>query len=309
MMKQTFRNMKIKSLLLYGILLIGGGLGLQGCLGDSENPNAQHDAEVKIIDQYLQSQSMDNLLYDNVLGIRFKIHAYGQGAPVHSNETVVGNYTAYILHTDGTMEQFDFGTLNSKIQNVQPGALAYLASVMLEGSTGTIFSPSRYGFGENGSASLGVPPNSIVVYTLSLTDVQKGAAWEDRLEIDTTAISDYIETKPVPNAIKHPSGFWYTIDKPGSGAFATPYSIVTFDYKLQLLLGSGPGGIIQNSTITSQSTWTLIDGLKLGFREMQEGTEATFYIPSGLGYGDEETSQIPKNSNLVFQIKLTDIQE
>jgi FKBP-type peptidyl-prolyl cis-trans isomerase FkpA len=59
--------------------------------------------------------------------------------------------------------------------------------------------------------------------------------------------------------------------------------------------------------LSNQSVWNLIDALKLGFPLLQEGTEATFYIPSGLGYGDTETGAIPKNSNLVFKIKLTDI--
>lgn len=298
--------MKIKSLILYSVLLIGGGLGLQGCI-DNENPNARHNDEIKIIDQYLQSHSVQNVLYDNSYGIRFLIQNPGQFAPPHNTDKVIGTYTGYILYDDGNTAPFDFGTLDKKLSEIQPGALAYLASIMFEGSTGTVYSPSRYAFGESGNASLDVPANAIVIYTLTLQEVQRGATWEDRLETDTLAISKYIKDNNITGAVKHPSGFWYKVETPGSGESPRPYSIVNFDYELRILLNSGPGNIIQNQSISNQSIWSLIDALKLGLPLVQEESDVTFYIPSGLAYGDKETGSIPKNSNLVFKIKLTDI--
>jgi FKBP-type peptidyl-prolyl cis-trans isomerase len=298
--------MKIKSLILYSVLLIGGGLGLQGCI-DNDNPNARHEEEVKIIDQYIQANNVPDVLYDNVYGIRFVIQGTGNMPPAHGTDVVKGTYTGYILFDDGTTQQFDNGQINKKLSEIEPGALSYLASILFEGSTGTIISPSRYAYGASGNTALNVPANAIVIYGLTVTEVDRGNEWEDRLEVDTMAITNYIHTAGITGAIKHHSGFWYKVENPGTGAFARPYSIVNFDYELRLLLGSGPGNIIQNQSLTNQSVWALIDGLKLGFPLMQEGTEITFYIPSGLAYGDEESASIPKNSNLVFKIKLTDI--
>lgn len=299
--------MKMKSLLLYSILLIGMGLGLEGCLNDTEDPNAAHNAEVKVIDDYITSHNVQDVLFDYQYGFRLLIQSAGSGAPPHQGDIVQGTYSAKILGADGTLTDFDFGQVNSKLEDITPGALSYLASYTMKGSTATVFSPSRHAFGESGNATLQVPANAIVVYTLALTDVVHTASWKDRFGIDTTLISDYINDPmaPVEGAIKHPSGFWYKVNVQGSGGL-TPrsYSFVTFDYELRRLLGSGPGNIIQSGTLEKQSTWGLIDGLKIGIPLLQEGMDVTFYFPSGYGYGDQERDNIPKNSLLMFKIKL-----
>lgn len=300
--------MKIKSLILNGILLVSAGLGLQGCF-DNEDPNARHNEEVKIIDQYIQNNNIADVLYDNAYGIRFRVLDYGDFAPPHESDKISGYYSARLLYDDGTLSpEFDFGTISDKtLADIEPGAMRYLASVMLEGSTGEVYAPSRYGFGTTGNASLQVPANVIVVYRLTLTNVDRGSAWEDRLETDTSALNAYIKNTPITGATQLPSGVWFTIDNPGTGAYARPYSIVNFEYELRLLNGNTPSEKIEFGTIPNQSAWLLIDGLKLMFPYLQEGTEATIYVPSGLGYGDTESPKIPKNSKLIFKIKLTDI--
>jgi FKBP-type peptidyl-prolyl cis-trans isomerase len=54
-----------------------------------------------------------------------------------------------------------------------------------------------------------------------------------------------------------------------------------------------------------------IVGWQIGFLEMNKGTKATLFIPSGLGYGDEDIytgfdRHIPANSILVFDVELLD---
>jgi FKBP-type peptidyl-prolyl cis-trans isomerase len=299
--------MKIKLFFIYGVLLIGMGVMLQGCLGNSEDPNAGHTAELAVIDQYIQIHNIQNVLYDGRYDTRYQIHSYGNGLTPVEGDIVVGSYTGKILSPEGTLTDFDYSTVHTKIENLKPNAIPILASVMMEGSTATVFSPSRHGYGEAGDVAKGVPPNSILVYTLEITDVIKPAAWIDRFKTDTTAIKEYLEEVNVQNAIEHPSGIFYTIDEPAQGETPHPYSVVTFDYELRILLGSGPANPIETSTLSNQSVWGLVDGLKIGLPLLQEGTKATFYVPSGLAYGDEDKGAIPKNSILIFKIKLTDV--
>ncbi len=48
----------------------------------------------------------------------------------------------------------------------------------------------------------------------------------------------------------------------------------------------------------------LILGWQVVLLSMQEGDSVTMYIPSGYAYGANETNGIPANSNLIFEMKL-----
>ena len=298
--------MKVKSLTLYLLLLAGSGVVLQGCI-DSEDPNKQLNSEIKQIDNYLTANSVTDIKYDQYYGFRFLVHTQGSGFPPHTDDVVTGTYSGKYLTESGTLETFIVATpLTGKVQDLEPLSLRYIVSVMLEGTTATIFSPSKFSYGEAGNSALGVPANTPIIYTVVLDEVKKPTAWTGQFSLDLEAIDTYLTNKPIENAVYDERGFYYTIDTPnGTGAYANPYSFVTFDYKLQILLASGPGGIIQQSTLTDANVFGLIDGLKLGIPKMQTGNKYTFYIPSGLAYGDQAQNGIPKNSNLVFEITLT----
>lgn len=53
----------------------------------------------------------------------------------------------------------------------------------------------------------------------------------------------------------------------------------------------------------------VISGWSLAFAELKEGTSATLYIPSGLGYGQAQYGAIPPNSILVFDVDFVRIEK
>ena len=280
-------------------------LGMSSCFKNSEDPNAQLNADMKLIDEYLAATFVTDALYDNSSGLRFVIDTYGNDAPPHEGQTVKVEYIGKILTSSGLSNvSFDSGEINDNLEDVVPEGLKYALSLMLKGSSGTVYIPSKWGYGETGTTS--VPANSILVYNVFVEDVIRTTTQINQMKADTAAIHTWIKANK-PEAIMHSSGFWYTIDQPGTGSYPTPYSVVAFDYTLKLLTNTGPGTAIQQNSSPNTGIFSLIDGLKLGFPRAQVGSTLTFYFPSILGYGATAQTSIPANSNLAFEIKLTSI--
>ena len=290
--------MKATRLILFGIV----SFIMVSCL-DSEDPNKALNEEVKQIDEYLQTMGLaDEALYDNVNGYRLVINHYGQYPPPHSGQIVKVHYEGK-LFDNGTL--FDFGTEESKLEDLTPQILQYVASNLMSKSDATIFVPSSRGYGEEGSAALGVPPNSILVYDVYLEEVKRTALEQSRFVTDSTLIADYLDTNQI-SATYHPGGIWYSITQQGTGDYPNVYNSITCDYKLRLL--SDPGTNLQESTIQQSNIFfELIDGFKVALPLFNEGTKATFYVPSGLGYGASGSGSIPANANLIFDVTLTTV--
>jgi FKBP-type peptidyl-prolyl cis-trans isomerase len=296
----------------WSVFFMALALGLSSCFKNSEDPNAQLNAEMKFIDEYLDLIGETDVLYDNQTGLRFVLDTFepdmeGYDAPAHAGQNVKVQYWGYTLTSSGrSSTPFAFGTIDDNIDDVLPTGVQYAISVMLEGSSGEVYIPSKHGYGEAGTST--IPPNTTLVYYLQIDEVTRTAAQTSQLDIDTTAINAYIKGANLPTAKQHPSGFWYVVNEPPTGSgYPNPYSVATFDYTLKLLTAQGPGTVIQQNTIT-QGIFGLIDGLKLGMPLVGVGSKVTFYIPSVLGYGGStQQTGIPANSNLVFEIKLTSI--
>lgn len=287
--------MKTKWISLLALIAISLG----SCL-DVDDPNAQLNEEIKKIDAYLASMGVtDEVLYDNSSGIRLHIHGFGMTPPPHKGQRVRLSYTGVLLESGNI---FDAGELYEKLEDIKPNGLQYSLTLLLGGTSASIYIPSKYGFGNEGTST--VPPNSILVYQVSIVEIERTDAEEQQFASDIAAIEAYLEENSIVDAIEHPSGIRYTIETPGSGGYPTPYSTVTFDYTLRLL--SKPT-IPHESGTLKQNIFGLIDGLRVGLPTINVGTTATFYIPSGLAYGSQGQGTVPKNEPLIFEIKLTSI--
>lgn len=286
-----------KLLFIFSILAIGG---LSSCVDEDES-SKRLQAEIKQIDQYLASTgTLDYILYDNSSGIRFVIHQFGDNPPAHTGQIISASFTGR-LFSDGTI--FDIGTINTQIENVAGEGLQYCLSSMMAGTSATLYIPSYLGFGQTGTSS--VPPNSILIYEVYISDVTKTSTEQSQFTSDTVALRSHINDNMI-DATLHESGVWYSIEEQGTGGNPHVYSIVSIDYKLTLLSN---GTVIDQGTDFQTSVFGVIDGLKVGLPLLNEGGKATFYIPSGLGYGKDGASSIPANSNLVFEITLKSVLE
>lgn len=53
----------------------------------------------------------------------------------------------------------------------------------------------------------------------------------------------------------------------------------------------------------------VIAGWDEGFSYLRKGEQATFIIPSSLGYGTQDMGEIPPNSTLIFEVELVDVKK
>lgn len=111
-----------------------------------------------------------------------------------------------------------------------------------------------------------------------------------------------------PGVVVTPSGLQYEVLAHGTGT-AKPKATdtVTVNYKGTLLDGTmfdssdahgGPQTFVVNQVIAG---WT--EGLQL----MSAGDKFRFYVPAGLGYGQQGSGRIPPNSTLIFDVELVSI--
>jgi FKBP-type peptidyl-prolyl cis-trans isomerase len=286
-------NMKRWTNLFFLIALI---VTLASC--NTKDPNEQVNKEYAAIDTYLNEHNTDPVVIDG-LGTRIVIKSYGDDAPPHGGQNVQVSYQASIF-PDGKV--FDINTIDDKIDNISIPGLQSALAIILKGTHAVLYIPSKYAFGSTGTAA--VPPNTTVVYEITLDKVTKTDAEQAQFQLDTAAIHSYIKdpkNKVDTTATMLPSGVWYTMQTEGTGTQAAPYSTVSINYTGTLLSN---GSQFSNGSLTQQSIFSFIDGLKLGIPLMKEGGKATFYIPSIYGFGPKGNGGVGGNQNLIFDIGL-----
>ncbi|MEO6870004.1 MAG: FKBP-type peptidyl-prolyl cis-trans isomerase [Ginsengibacter sp.] len=113
-------------------------------------------------------------------------------------------------------------------------------------------------------------------------------------------------------ATLHPSGFYYNIVNPGSGASVSNLCTnITVDYKGSLFNGT----VFDSSVVNNPANFqlgTVIVGWQKAIPLLKVGGEIDLYIPPSLAYGNRTQQAgsvvIPAGSNLVFHVHVIDIQ-
>ena len=129
---------------------------------------------------------------------------------------------------------------------------------------------------------------------------------QTQLQKDIVAIDDYLLSKAII-AIKDPSGLRYVITVAGDDTRPCLENSVIVKYAGRFFNGKGFDAAVNPVQF---SLGKLILGWQIGFTNFGKGTKATLYIPSGFGYGINETKNaegvttIPANANLIFDIQL-----
>lgn len=128
---------------------------------------------------------------------------------------------------------------------------------------------------------------------------------EAQLAKDVSTIDKYLDKNGIV-AIKDPSGLRLVVHDAGTGTTPSLTSKLTVIYKGTFLSGGGEFDRSIDPPVPFQTPLSgLIEGWRIGFTYVAKGGKATFYIPSGLGYGTGGSgSSVPPNSNLVFEVEL-----
>lgn len=112
------------------------------------------------------------------------------------------------------------------------------------------------------------------------------------------------------SVIAHPSGLYYEIVDPGTGATPTATSSIAITYTGTLL-----GGTIFDQRTTPNNTssdppWPLsdlIEGWRIGIPLIQAGGHIKLIVPSSMAYGCTGYGTIPGNAILFFDIHLVEV--
>jgi FKBP-type peptidyl-prolyl cis-trans isomerase FkpA len=125
-----------------------------------------------------------------------------------------------------------------------------------------------------------------------------------QLQADIQGIDAYLDAQGI-TAVKDVSGVRYVVKTQGFGGTPCLENQVSVIYKGRLLAtGKEFDGGIAEFKLNE-----LILGWQIVLPMYPKGTKLTIYVPSVFGYGSggTATSTIPANSNLIFDIELTNI--
>ncbi|MBD1393443.1 FKBP-type peptidyl-prolyl cis-trans isomerase [Mucilaginibacter glaciei] len=123
---------------------------------------------------------------------------------------------------------------------------------------------------------------------------------------DDAAIQTYLKANPNITATKDPSGVYYQVVTPGTGANPTASSAVTVNYTGSVLNG---GQFATALNLANSPLTGLIAGWQIGIPKVKAGGRILLIIPSAYGYGNNSpAAAIPANSVLIFTIDLLSFQ-
>jgi FKBP-type peptidyl-prolyl cis-trans isomerase FkpA len=127
-------------------------------------------------------------------------------------------------------------------------------------------------------------------------------------QAEQDSIQAYLDSNHI-QAMHHPAGFYYKINNPGTGTDTMLLcSEILIDYRGQLKNGQE----FDKGSDVYFVLGALIEGWKKGLPLVKKGGDITLYLPPTLGYGSQDYVNsdnvvvIPKNSMLIFNIKLKD---
>ncbi|NRA51573.1 MAG: FKBP-type peptidyl-prolyl cis-trans isomerase [Phaeodactylibacter sp.] len=128
---------------------------------------------------------------------------------------------------------------------------------------------------------------------------------EDRSEQDEVTILNYLEENNLmADAQRHETGVYYVIEEEGEGSeFPTPNSQILVNYIGYLTDGT----VFDESEEGDARQFNLgntITGWRIGVPLIKKGGKIQFFIPSNLGYAQQEQEDIPAYSVLIFEVEL-----
>lgn len=276
---------------------------LSSCLKTESEPTISFEEQwakdTTAIGVHLRSKGIKALV--DVTGVRFVIDSLGSGFPPKNLSTATFTYKGTFFSGTG----FDQGTTTGIVSSFVPGFQVAL-QLMPKGSKAKFYIPSGYAYGVNGSGS--IPPNTNLIFEIFLKDVAVSEVEKQQLKTDTVAIDNYLSTNSI-NAVRDKSGLRYVITQVGTGAVPGLYDKVKLTYTGKVLANGSVffAGTSQPTANLDSRVISYIYAFQVGLLKLKVGSKATFYVPSGLGFGNQSVTgsvSVPPNTNLIYEIEL-----
>ena len=292
---------------------------------NEEHAAAQKAIDDKILEDYFKKNGID--YRKTASGLYYTITKKGKGKQIDTGKTVSVNYKGMFM--DGKV--FDTN-MDSSFHHKEPYTLEIGKGHVIKGwdegitllkkkSHATLYIPSGMAYGA--IERNGIPANSILIFDVVIADVADSGAVQKKeqqsslkqLRHDDKMLKKYFKKNGLHPA-KTASGLYYVITKEGKGENAKSGDKAYVNYVGKLLDGAifdknidtGFAKPIRPFSFTV-GLHNVIEGWDEGIRLLNQGSRATFYIPSSLAYGEKEIGKtIPPHSILIFEIALTKIE-
>jgi FKBP-type peptidyl-prolyl cis-trans isomerase len=232
----------------------------------------------------------------------------GTGLPATFSNTVDVDYVGRFF-SDNSI--FDQGNTKGPVTNFIDGWKIALTTLPV-GSKAKIYIPSYWAYGASGNGT--IPGNATLVFDVIFKSVTQSSQDIQRFKSDTLAISQYLEQKAI-DAIKDTTGVSYVVTQMGTGPIPSWFDKVTFTYTVKLL-SDDTKVVFDESVEPLEDFYSRVvyfnHGWKIALQKIPVGSKATFYIPSGLGYGNADQKEdgaviIPSISIIIIDLELTNV--
>lgn len=134
---------------------------------------------------------------------------------------------------------------------------------------------------------------------------------EEQFDADLVTIEDYLEKNNI-DAQKTDAGLYFAVEQKGNGPEVNEGDSVTVHYRGTLLDGTPfDASYDRGEPFTFEvGAGKVIRGWDEALQELRQGSKATLYIPSQLGYGPRSQGPVIKpNSILVFDVEVLDVKK
>ena len=252
-------------------------------------------------------------------GLQYKLLDAGSGEGVNpkAQDFVTVHYKGRLI--DGT--EFDSSYRRGEpatfpLNRVIPGWTEGL-QLMKVGQTMQFTIPSELGYGENGTPTGSIPPNSTLIFDVELLEiktVEEVIAEQEKLaaeqERQIAAFREEQQAFLDENAKKDgvtvtESGLQYRVINSGSGATPDETSTVEVHYEGRLINGQ----VFDSSYQRGETIEFPVNGVIAGWTEalqlMKEGDKWEIALPYDIAYGERGAGgAIPPYATLVFDVEL-----
>ncbi len=270
-----------------------------------QNPETQAEKDNNIILKYLVDNKLDFKSTES--GIYYSIDKEGEGGHPKATDVVNTHYKGYRLDGKVFDSSYDRGepiefSLNGVIKGWQEAI-----PMLKKGGKGTFIIPSGIAYGERG-AGPDIPANTVLIFDVELLDF---FAPEDKAkrqkEKDEQLIKEYLAANNV-SAQRTESGIHYVIKEQGDGVNPSVEDNVKVHYRGALLDGTQFDSSYDRGEPATFPLSRVVPGWQESIPLLKKGGKGTFYIPSGLAYGERGAGGvIPPNAVLVFDVELLDV--
>lgn len=254
----------------------------------------QLEKDILLIDEYLASNNVT--AESDTSGLRYSIVTKGSDFKPQLVDSIQVNYSLSLLNGQSIFAEGQNTFLLNKLIRAWRIALPLVG----EGAKLRLFVPSGLAYGSYRTGLIAA--NSNLIFDIELKKVIREYATQ--LTRDLVTIDAFLVAKNI-NALKDAPNLRYVITTAGASTalapFATDSVVVTYTAKSLPTEAVVEPEVSKGLKLNARST---LPAWKIVLPLFREGTKATIYVPSGLGYGAYGNSSVAPYTNLIYEVEV-----